>query len=761
MKRMTLCALALGVIAANAAQAEKTDGQSSNSSSGDDVLLNQVIVVGDNFEGRTASVGRMDAEISETPYSVSVITEDFFTATGVKTLQDALQYSAGVNGASFGIDTRTDSSTIRGVAPILYLDGMRKSVGSFNNTRQNPFTLERIEVLKGPASVGYGQSGTGGIVNMVSKRPQSEFGGEVWAQVGTFDRKQLAVDVTGSIDDDGEWLYRVVALGRDAESQTDMVDDNSTIFMPSLTWNPSAQTSLTFMVNRQEDETGSSTQFLPHAGTILPNPNGRIDQTVFLSEPEFDRFDTEQTAYTMSFDHIFNEVFSLSANYRDSQSESEYRTMYPLLFPAQFQPLIYPGSQTVGFAADGRTLNRTALASDRSADAKTLDIRLNADFRTGPAEHRVVFGLDAQDITTDNDSANLNDTATLFRTAFLPALAQAGGNPLDPFNSPLAAQQAGVIALQQALLPLTIDVYNPQYGKLSADARSALKALKPVNGPSSTLKQQGIYLMDQIRYKDLVVSTGVRHDSVKNSTQGKDSDKDNETTYQLGALYQLSNGVSPYVSYAESFEAIPGTDSVTKKRYKPASGEQTEIGVKYQPEGTKLLVTAAYYQIDEKNRLITNPANPLGRIQAESEINGYELEAQGSLGQFDFIASYTNLDANRKPQAGGSKTKLEAVPEEQASAWVTYRLADELTGLRVGLGSRYVGKTYDGTDNKDLETDAYTLFDAMVGYEMKNWFFSVNGRNITDKRHLNSCLSRGDCFAGEERTVSADVRYKF
>ena len=757
MKLFAKAPLALAVVMVASVHAETADTVPTE----DEVVLNQVIVVGDNFEGRTTSVGRMDAEITETPYSVSVITQDFFTATGVKTLQDALQYSAGVNGASFGIDSRADSSTIRAVRPIQYLDGMRKSVGNYNNTRQNPYTLERIEVLKGPASVGYGQSSTGGIVNMVSKRPQAEFGGEVWAQVGTFDRKQLAVDVTGSIDDDGKWLYRLVALGRDAESQTDEVDDNSMIVMPSLTWNPSAQTSMTLLVNRQKDETGTSTQFLPHAGTVLPNPNGRIDQTVFLSEPSFDRFDTEQTAYTLSFDHIFNDVFSLSANYRDSRSESDYQTMYPLIFPTQFQPLVYPGSSVPGFQADGRTLNRTALVSERSADAKTLDIRLNADFRTGSVEHRMVFGLDAQDITTDNDSAYLNNTADLFRDEFVPAFLTAGGDLNNLLGNPAAAF-AGIQAFQQALLPLTLDVYDPQYGQLSAAARAALDALEPVNKPSSTLEQQGFYLMDQIRYEDLIVSAGVRHDSVKNSTQGESgADKDDETTYQLGAMYQLAHGVSPYVSYAESFEAIPGVDSATQKRYEPALGEQAELGVKYQPEGTKLLLTAAYYEIDEKNRLTTNPADPLSQIQVEAEINGYELEAQGSLGQFDFIASYTSLDAKRKPENGGSSTKLEAVPEEQASAWLTYRLADQLTGLRVGLGSRYVGKTYDGTDNADLETDAYTLFDAMIGYEMENWFLSLNGRNITDKRHLNSCLARGDCFAGEERTVSADVRYKF
>ena len=701
---MTMGAMALAVATANAAIAnEQTEQQAAP-------MLEQVTVVGKNLEGRTSSIGKMDAAITDIPFSVSVITQDFFTATGVKTLQDAFQYSAGVNGGPFGIDSRGDWSTIRGVQPTLYLDGMRKSVGSYNNTRQDPFTLERLEILKGPASVGYGQASTGGIINMVSKRPQEEFGGEVWAQMGSFDRKQLAVDVTGAIDDQGQWLYRLVALKRDADSQTDHVDDDSMIFMPSLTWRPSDQTSVTLMVNEQKNETGSSTQFLPLNGTVLPNPNGDIDLEVFLGEPEFDRYDSEQSAYTLSFEHQINEVFAVSGNYRKSESEVDYRSMWPTF-------RLYPGSVYPRLMADGRTAARTAYISDHTADAETYDIRLTANFDTGAVEHSLVFGYDVQEITTDNDRGY-----------------GYGG---------------------------LIDVFNPVYGQLSDAERAALNALEPTNTPASTLEQEGFYLLDQIKLGQWIASIGLRRDEVENSTSGSPvKDKDSETTKQFGLMYQFENGLSPYVSYTESFEPIAGTN-INNQRFKPAEGEQVEWGVKYQPEGSNLLFTAAYYEIEESNRLMDDPTTPNNQIQAGGgEIRGYELEVQGTWSQIDLIASYTKLDAKLQEQ-GRDTVNISAVPEEQASAWVTYRFADQLAGLRVGLGARYTGTTYDGSDNALLETDSYTLVDAMVGYEMENWFLSLNGRNLTDKEHLTSCLSRGDCFAGESRTVTADVRYKF
>lgn len=700
---MTLGVMAWSIMTANLVMAN-------NNVDVQEPVLEQVTVVGKNLEGRTTSVGKMDAAITDIPFSVSVITQDFFTATGVKTLQDAFQYSAGVNGGPYGIDSRGDWSTIRGVSPTLYLDGMRKSVGSYNNTRQAPFTLERLEILKGPASVGYGQASTGGIINMVSKRPQEEFSGEVWAQVGNFDRKQLAVDITGPIDEDGKWLYRLVALKRNADSQTDEVADDSLVIMPSLTWRPTDATSITMMLNDQENNTGTSTQFLPWFGTILDNPHGDIDLDVFLGEPDFDRYDSEQRSLTLSFDHQINDIMSLSGNYRRSMSEVDYQTMWPYF-------MSYPGSSYYRIGADGRTVARRAYISNHTADATTYDVRLTMNFDTGALEHNMVMGYDVQDIRTDNDTAYGH-----------------GG---------------------------TIDLFNPVYGQLSAVDQANLNTLSTTDNPSSTLEQEGFYVLDQIKFDNWIVSAGARRDKVENSTQGEAAkDKDRETTKQFGLMYQFENGISPYVSYTESFEPVTGLNA-SGERYKPQQGEQREWGVKYQPEGTNLLFMAAYYDIEQQNRTIPDPSNPSFKIQSGgSEIRGYELEVQGSWSQIDLIASYTKLDA--KLQEGGQDTvNIDSVPEEQASAWVTYRFADQLAGLRVGLGARYTGTAYDGTDNADLETDSYTLVDGMIGYELENWFLSLNARNLTDKEHLTTCLGRGDCFAGESRTITADIRYSF
>ena len=324
--------------------------------------IEQIIVTGTNLEGRTSKIGKIDVSLMETPFSVSILTKDFFVATGVKTVQDALQYSAGVNGGTFGVDSRGDWSTIRGTSPTQYVDGLRSLFGSYNNVRQVPYTLETVEVLKGPASTLYGQSSIGGVINLNSKMPEEEFNAEVWGQVGNYDRRQVGADITGSLDDGGTFLYRLVALYRDSDSQVDYISDDVQVLAPSLTWNISEETTLSVLANIQKNETGTTTQFLPWQGIALAGAFGPLDSSTFIGEPDWDRYQAEQTAVTVKFDHAFSDNWSAHVNYRGSESDVDYRSMWP----------VFTGSKNYRVLADGRTITRTAYAAINTADTTTL-----------------------------------------------------------------------------------------------------------------------------------------------------------------------------------------------------------------------------------------------------------------------------------------------------------------------------------------------------------------------------------------------------
>ncbi len=670
----------------------------------------------------SATGAKTDTPIVETASSVSVLTAERIADLGAENLQDALGYVAGVYNGPFGVDSRGDWSQIRSVQPIQYLDGLRTNFNFYNNIRPNPYTFRQVEILKGPSSVLYGQGSLGGIVNMVSKRPEAEFKGELWGQIGSFDRKQIAGDFTGAINNDASILYRTTLLLRDSDAQTDFVADDSILFNPSLTFFFNEQSELTLLANWQKDETGSTTQFFPQVGTALPAPFGQIPVERFVSEPGYDRYDSEQQSVTGLFNHDFLNGWSIQANTRYSDSEVDYRTMYA--FPFSFQE-------------DNRSILRSFYLSDASAETYTADLRIHGEKMWGNTLHKLVAGIDYQNVKTDNDS--------LF-------LFNAGG---------------------------LLDLYDPVYGLVPQ-----FPTLNDViDSPLNQIYQTGIYLQDQIYFGDHWIATAaLRRDRVKNKTELTESQLSKAITGRFGLMYQFENDISPYASYSESFEPVLGIDAFGNQ-FEPREGEQFEVGIKYQPSGTEHLITASIYKIIEQNRVtslapsdLQNPAiiNPAGNIQVgEAEIEGFELESQFEWKHLDIYASYsyTDSEVTKSNTLGELGARLASTPDHLFSTWATYRPQNFLSGLKLGAGVRYVGETSDGSArvvlpdgsiaNEPLLTDTYTLFDLMIGYEKGSYDFTLNVDNVSDKTVVTSCLARGDCFYGQKRTITASVKYKF
>lgn len=339
---------------------------------------------------RSVSATKTDTPIIETPQSISVITADRIRDQGSLTIQDSLRYVSGMRGEAYGFDSRGDFSLVRGVSPTIFLDGLQQSVGSYTNTRTDPFTLERVEVIKGPSSMLYGQSSVGGLLNLVSKRPQAERRNELQLQYGSFDRKQIAFDSTGPLDDDGTLLYRVVAIGRDSQTQVDHTQDNRLVFMPSLTWRPNEQFEWTLMANVQKDDGGTTSGFLPHHGTVLSAPYGEIGSERFVSEPGFDEYDTEQKALTSQMSWRLDDTWTLRQNLRWQKSKVSYQTMYG------WPPVL---------GADERTVNRVWSVSKPEVTIWTADHQAESRFDTGALQHTLLMGVDYRHAVTDSRSA--------------------------------------------------------------------------------------------------------------------------------------------------------------------------------------------------------------------------------------------------------------------------------------------------------------------------------------------------------------------
>ena len=663
------------------------------------------------------SATKSDTPIMETARSVSVETQQQILDRGALNIADTYVYKAGVFGETYGYATRGDWVRVRGLDVPEYRDSLQGLFGNYNSTRVDIYTVEQVEILKGPASVLYGRGSPGGLVNVVSKLPNQAAQSELVADAGNFERFQLAGDLNGSLGESERWLFRVIGLYRQNESQVNFVEEEAVTFAPSITWLPTDQTELTLLANYQKIDGDTGAQFLPVAGTLEPGPDGRrISSSTYAGEPSFNRYDTESASITLLGSHRFNATWALEGTARITDSESDYQQAWTSFIGGDRHVYDTDGS----LYEDGLTPRSFYLAEGASNQA-AIDLRTRINFATGNFDHEVLAGVHYQEV--DVDDATSYNYAMGYN--FLP----------DPATWDTR---------------YWLNLYDPVYGSVP----EADELLPLFESPTSTTKDLGLYVNDHIVVNNWHFTIGVRFDDAETDT-GTDSQKDDEVSGSFGILYEFDNGISPYLSYAESFEPVAGTDITTGSAFAPQQGKQWEAGLKYLHAGTGSYLTAAVFDIEQSN--LPNPndlPNAPSQQEGVAEIQGIELEGVLVLNDFFVELSASHLDTENP-----DGYRLATVPEDQASVWLGYRPDGRLNGFRAGGGLRYIGASWDGIDT--LKTPSYTLADLMIGYQTGSWDLAVNVRNLADKKYYATCLARGDCFPGERRTLVGRVAYRF
>lgn len=655
--------------------------------------------------------------IVETSRSITIEDQQSIIEKGFARLDEVLTYSAGVSGQTFGFATRGDWSRVRGLEVPQYQDSLQSLFGNYNNTRPDIYTLEQVEILKGPASTLYGKGSPGGLINVVSKRPEVESTHEIVASLGNFNYKSLSVDSTGSIDDNETWLYRGMAKYRDEETQVDFVDDKTLVLAPSLTWRPTDRTNITFLLNYTDTKSDTGAQFLPIAGTLIAAPNGEfIDNSFYAGEPSFNTYDAEATSFTVLADHQINDAWSTEVTARvtdGSVNAQQAWVTFGLTADRYYR-------NTDGSLYENGTVPRSFYRQDSTSKQHAIDARLRGNFDTGIIEHKILSGVQLQNVKIHSAGYYAYAVGVDFTT----------GEIDDSY---------------------WINVFDPVYGNVPSDA--FFDSLYTTD-PEENYKDRGIYISDQMTIGKTNIVVGLRYDDIESATSATTgTQKDDALSGSIGVLYAFDNGMSPYINFAESFEPTIGiTGSDDNQALEPQEGEQIEIGVKYQPSNFPALITIAYFDIEQTN---LNDANAdVGTVEQQSgvaHISGIEVEAQY---QIDDIFVEVNLSHLETEDANGYS--FASVPDDQASVWLGYRPD---TNFKAGVGVRYVGASLDGAD--DIETPSYSLVDFMIGYELSDWDLSLNVRNAANKDYIATCLARGDCFLGQERTIAASARYTF
>lgn len=662
---------------------------------------------------RSATATKTDTPIEKTPQSVSVVTREEMDTHQPESVKEALGYTPGITVSTRGASNTYDAVKIRGFGSVNqnnYLDGLKLQGDFYNEVIIDPYMLERVELMRGPTSVLYGKSSPGGIITMISKRPTTEPLKEVQFKMGTDNLWQTGFDFSDALDDDGVFSYRLTGVARSNDAQQEMSKEKRYAIAPSFSWRPDDKTNFTFLANLQDSPETGYYGWLPKEGTVQPLPNGSRLPTDFNEGAPNNTYSLSHKLVGYSFDHEFNDTFTVRQNLRYVEAKTSQKSVYGT------------GLDTSPTAINDHMLNRGTVVDNEKLHNFAVDTQLQSKFATSDIQHTLLTGVDFQQMR--------NDINATFGSA--PQL----------------------------------DLYNPVYSNYDFDSATPYQQNKQ--------KQTGIYVQDQAEWNKFVLTLGGRYDWLTQSTRAYQANNyterdDSQFTGRAGLNYLFDNGISPYISYSESFEPNSGADFYGNT-FKPSKGRQYEAGVKYVPKDMPIVVTGAVYQLTKTDNLMSDPDTSHGfaSIQGgEIRSRGAELEAKAAVNtNINVTASYTYTDAEYTKDSTLKGNTPEQVPKHMASLWGDYTFHEgSLSGLTLGTGGRFIGSSY-GDPANTFKVGSAAVMDAVIKYDLARFNLpgssvAVNVNNLLDREYVASCFNTYGCFWGAERQIVATATFRF
>lgn len=647
----------------------------------------------------TTAGAKLAIAVTRVPQSVSVVGRQQLDALpGTAKLDETLRYSSGVNAGTYGTDADTDWYFIRGFQAEqtgMFLDGLPLYQTGFGTFLTDPFLLDRVEVLKGPASGLYGGASVGGIVNMVSKRPTGERLRYTETGINNFGNAYAGFDI-GDGNDAGNLSYRLTGKVSGGGWETKDAKDLRGVIAGSVKVEPTDATRLTLYGTYQNvDLDHTSTGFLPYEGTVTDRAGvGRIPRDFNYGDKNQDLYDRKQAMFGYELEHDINGDWTVRQNLRYATVSLSEQYLY-----------------TSGWASPTQ-LTRYGFGHDTTVHSFNVDTSVEGHFDTGPLNHQFLAGFDYKNYNIDE-----------------------------------------VLGFSSAP---SIDVLNPVYGL-------ALPALTTYRNDTIAMQQAGVYAQDQVRYGPLIATFNGRYDWIKTELNDRkpggvlSTSSTGAFTGRVGLGYEFDNGLTPYLSYATSFNPSLTTNG-SGGLFEPETGRQWEVGVKYEPSAFDGLITASVFDLTRANVVGTVPGSAPAVSQAIGEINvrGAELETQANFGDVKVIGALTYLEAKVVTATGTVPVGNAPVqiPKLTASLWVDYTVPEGmLEGVSIGGGIRYIGESWANEANTQA-VPAAAVFDAAIRYDQDDWGAALKVSNIFDNAYVSSCLSATSCGYGAGRTAT-------
>ncbi|MGP5066690.1 TonB-dependent siderophore receptor [Psychrobacter alimentarius] len=713
-KRLTT-AVQIGLILSVSHSAYAEDIRSNigdNETATPSTTLDTIAVYADSYRS-TGTKTALDP--NDAPMSYTRIDQELLQKRQADSVNAALRYEPGISAESRGTVSIFDEYNIRGFKTYSnFYDGLRLPYdGAWNLMPQvDIYATESVEVVKGPASSLYGYASPGGMVNQVAKTPKNTQASEVQLRLGNQNLKEVGVDTTGPITD--TLNYRLVALKRKKDGQMQTTEEERTLVNPSIEWRPTEDVSVLANVFYQDDPEMVPSTPLPAVGTVYNASYGKLGSDAYAGE-KWNRFSKEVLMPSVTVNWDINDKLTFKHILRYTDAEAQQRNMYNSGFVS--------GSDKI--------LNRVAYTTDESMSNWTTDNQLAYQLDTANTSHNLLFGVEYQE--TDS-------TATYYD-------AGADGTP-------------------------NLDLSNPDFSQINADTL-------PLNNyrqdESIEQSQLGFYVQDEMKWRDLTVVAGLRHDnfdSITDQTKASagaiysDQKIDNDaskTSGRLAAIYAFDNGISPYASYSQSFQPVVGSNFITNKPFEPTTADQLEAGIKYLSPNRATQGTLAVFDITQKNVVVADEINYRSQTQTgEIRSKGFEVSGSHMLNDWvDVAASYSYTDAEItadefNPDVVGNTPAQTA--KHKATLWADYYATDKLT---LNAGVRYEGGMQLDKQNSD-ELPSVTLVDIGGNYQI-NPMLTVGAsiNNLFDKTYVGACYDINNCWMGPERQMSVSLKANF
>ncbi|MEZ8716828.1 TonB-dependent siderophore receptor [Vibrio splendidus] len=710
--RFKYSSLAVALLTAFSAQALAEDTATSADSN-----VETITVMGKAYRN-TATKSALEPE--ETPQGITVIDEEQLEQRGVKSLNQALRYAPGVvteqKGASV---TMYDTFSIRGFSNNQsYYDGLiLPFLTGWNLQPQiDPIAIQQVEVFKGPTSVLYGSMPPGGMVNMIAKAPQEDGSTKVGVSTGSRNLMEASIDTSGQLGD-SDFSYRLVALARKQDSQVDNAEEERYVIAPSLDWQVSDRTLINFNLYYQNDPSMGTNSAMPLEVLKASDPS------VSMGDKNWSTFEREVLMLGYKINHQINDNWTFLQNARYSDASLYQENTY---------------HRGTNFNAATGSLIRNVYSTDEDSQSFVIDNQVSGRVEVAGLEHNLLFGVDYLKLTGDSLYKEFDANSSF-----------------GDFNA-----------------------YNPNNDLLD---KSQLQE-NYRESHDITTEQLGLYFQDQVRYDALVLLAGGRYDMFKASDEkmsiyptsdGTEKADHNQFSYRVGALYELDNGISPFVSYATSFEPAAGTD-INGNSLKPQLGEQVELGIKYLSPDMSQQVTASYFHITKKDSIAADPSDPTYRSKIQlGEVRSQGVEVEGRwfvTEDWDVNASYTYVDMevteDANPDLEGTTPIY--VPTHAANLWSNYYVyGGALSGTRFSAGARYMGEMEMDATNTQGKVPSYTVVDISVGYDLGEASETLSGatanllvNNLFNEEYY-TCYDQSNCWFGAEQSAELSVNYEF